>query len=54
MLKLGKTLSFQHCLTLKKYRGVTGEKIKFMGETFINVFFNGKERKLKALVMCNS
>ncbi len=25
-----------------------------MGETFINIFFNGKERKLKALVMCNS
>ena len=24
-----------------------------MGETFINVFFNGKERKLKAFVMQN-
>ena len=25
-----------------------------MGETFINVFFNGKERKLKAFVMRNA
>ena len=35
-------------------RGVTGEKLKFMGETFINVFFNGKERKSKAFVMQNA
>ena len=35
-------------------KGVTGEKLKFMGETFINVFFNGKERKLKAFVMRNA
>ena len=25
-----------------------------MGETFINIFFNGKERKLKAFVMRNA
>ena len=35
-------------------KGVTGEKLKFMGETFINVFFYGKERKLKAFVMRNA
>ena len=34
-------------------RGVTGEKFKFMGETFVNAFFNGKERKLKAFVLRN-
>ena len=28
--------------------------MKFMGETFINVFFNGKERKLKAFVIRNT
>ena len=39
---------------LKKIaRGVTGEKLKFTGETFINVFFNGNERKLKASVLRN-
>ena len=30
-------------------KGVTGEKLKFVGEIFINAFFNGKERKLTAL-----
>ena len=35
-------------------KDVTGEKLKFMGETFINVFFYGKERKLKAFIMWNA
>ena len=34
--------------------GVTGEQSKFMGETFINIFFNRKERKLKAFFMGNA
>ena len=35
-------------------KGIIGEKLKFMGETFINVFFTGKERKLKVFVMRNT
>ena len=35
-------------------KSVTGEELKFMGETFINVFFNVEERKLKAFVMRNA
>ena len=47
MLKLGKKISNPEYLKKKKKiaKGVTGEKLKFMGETFMNVFFNGKERK---------
>ena len=35
-------------------KGVTGGKLKFMEETFMNVFFYGKERKLKVFVMRNA
>ena len=35
-------------------KGLTGEKLKFMGETLINFFFNGKERKLKEFVLRNA
>ena len=42
------------CPTLNiSKKGVTGKKLKFMGENSMNVFFNGKERKLKAFVMLN-
>ena len=55
MLKLGKKLSARLCFTQKKIaRDVNGEKLKFMGKTLINVFFNGKERKLKVFVIRNS
>ena len=52
------TLKKIKCPTLgnskKIAKDVTGEKLRFMGETFINVFFNGKERKLKVFVMQNA
>ena len=35
-------------------KGVIVEKLKFMRENFINVFFNEKERILKAFVMRNA
>ena len=50
------TLKKMKCLTLlnskKIASGVTREKLKFMRKS-INVFFNEKERKLKAFVMRN-
>ena len=40
MLKLGKKLKCTTLSNLKKIaKSVTGEKLKFMGETFINIFF---------------
>ena len=42
------------CNSKKIAKGVTREKLKLTGETFINVFFNGKERKLKAFVFRNA
>ena len=52
MLILGKKIKYPTLSNSEKIaRGVTGEKLKFMGESFINIFFNGKERKLKAFVM---
>ena len=62
MLKFGKKYSVQSCVYRKKKKkkkkkianGVTGEKLKFMWESFIIFFFNGKERKLKAFVVRNA
>ncbi len=54
-LKPGKKIKYPTLSNSKKIaKGITGEKLKFMGETFINVFFNGKERKLKAFFMRNA
>ena len=50
----GSYMSIINAETWKKYKisnPVTGEKFKFVGETFINVFFYRKERKLKAFFM---
>ena len=55
MLKLGKKIKSPTQSNSKKIaKGVTGEKLKLMEETFMNVFFNEKERKLKAFVMRNA